>query len=71
MTFIKKMTPLDDAVAFDVVASNPATNGYSSIRVLHPIIRGYINLHQGCAPLWVRLSFLLWGKIPEAYTKEM
>lgn len=68
---IEKMTPLDDAIAFDKVASDPALNGYSSLKAIHPIVRGYINLHEKRAPLWVRVFFLLQGFVPTGYTKDM
>lgn len=65
------LTPLEDAIAFDRVASDPATNGYSSIKTIHPIIRGYISVHTKPAPWLVRFYFLFMGILPERFTKDM
>ena len=65
------LSPLEDAIAFDKVASDPAMNGYTSIKILHPIIRGYINFHTKPSPWKVRLYFLWMGILPERYTKDM
>lgn len=64
-------TPLEDAEDFKKVMDDPAVNGYTSIRVLHPVINGYVSLHRDRMPWRVRIFALVRGVIPESYTRNM
>lgn len=62
-------TPLEDAQDFKRVLDDPEVNGYTSIKVIQPVINGYVSVHVDSMPLRVRLSILFKGVVPEWYTQ--
>ncbi len=62
-------TPLEDAQDFKRVLDDPDINGYTYIKVIHPVINGYVSVHCDRMPLRVRLSILFKGVVPKWYTQ--